>query len=445
MKNCRWIRQSARLLTMGCLSLRSTSWVALVAGLSMLGQQAAAATELMLNSGSVAVVTAQDEVDHRKAEACGNPPVKTESLPVSVELAFPNLEIGRPILIQDSGDDSGRLFIASQYGVVYTIDPRDRDVSEAQVFFDFNESVTYKDRENEEGLLGMAFHPKFKDNGRFYLFFTSSEKARLSALSQFTVSKDTPHRADAQSEVRILEVPQPAWNHNGGTIEFGPDGYLYVALGDGGAANDMFKNGQNLSTLMGSILRIDIDRTSPERNYSIPSDNPFVNTLDARPEIWAYGLRNVWRMAFDPATKQLWAADVGQDLWEEINIIQRGGNYGWSKREGMHPFGPQGSGPSPEFVEPIWEYHHDIGKSITGGVVYRGKAIPALQGVYLYADYVAGKMWGIRYDEAQGQVVAHYEIELPGNVPVITFGADADGEVYFSDPAGRIFKFVPKG
>jgi quinoprotein glucose dehydrogenase len=291
----------------------------------------------------------------------------------------------------------------------------------------------------------MAFHPKFKDNGKFYLFFTSSEKARLSALSQFTVSKDTPHRADAQSEVRILEVPQPAWNHNGGTIEFGPDGYLYVALGDGGAANDMFKNGQNLSTLMGSILRIDIDRTSPERNYSIPSDNPFVNTLDARPEIWAYGLRNVWRMAFDPATKQLWAADVGQDLWEEINIIQRGGNYGWSKREGMHPFGPQGSGPSPEFVEPIWEYHHDIGKSITGGVVYRGKAIPALQGVYLYADYVAGKMWGIRYDEAQGQVVAHYEIELPGNVPVITFGADADGEVYFSDPAGRIFKFVPKG
>lgn len=195
---------------------------------------------------------------------------------------------------------------------------------------------------------------------------------------------------------------------------------------------------------MGSILRIDVDKPTDKAKYSIPSDNPFVNTPGAKPEIWAYGLRNVWRMSFDPVTKHLWAADVGQDLWEEIDLIERGGNYGWSKREGMHPFGPQGSGPSTDFVEPIWEYHHDLGKSITGGVVYRGTAIPELQGVYLFADYVSGKMWGIRYDDAKKQVVAHYEFPLEGNVPVITFGSDQDGEVYFSDPAGRIFKFLPK-
>jgi glucose/arabinose dehydrogenase len=382
-----------------------------------------------------------DDVDHWTAAACGNPKLDTESLPVDIEMAFPKLEIGRPILIQHAGDGSGRLFIASQYGVIYTIDPSDRDVSEPTVFFDFESGVTYKDRENEEGLLGMAFHPQFKTNGKFYLFFTSSEKPRLSAISEFTV-KD--NQVDRASEVRILDVPQPAWNHNGGTIEFGPDGYLYIALGDGGGANDMFKNGQNLGTLMGSILRIDVDKPTDKAKYSIPSDNPFVNTPGAKPEIWAYGLRNVWRMSFDPVTKHLWAADVGQDLWEEIDLIERGGNYGWSKREGMHPFGPQGSGPSTDFVEPIWEYHHDLGKSITGGVVYRGTAIPELQGVYLFADYVSGKMWGIRYDDAKKQVVAHYEFPLEGNVPVITFGSDQDGEVYFSDPAGRIFKFLPK-
>lgn len=383
-----------------------------------------------------------DDVDHSKAAACGNPKLETQALPADIEMAFPNLEIGRPILIHHAGDGSGRLFIASQYGVLYTIDPTDREVSEPKVFFDFSEAVTYKDRENEEGLLGMAFHPQFKSNGKFYLFFTSSEKPRLSAISQFTVSRD--NKVERSSEVRLLEIPQPAWNHNGGTIEFGPDGYLYIALGDGGGANDMFKNGQNLGTLMGSILRIDVDKPGKDAKYSIPADNPFVGTAGARPEIWAYGLRNVWRMSFDPATKLLWAADVGQDLWEEIDLIERGGNYGWSKREGMHPFGPEGVGPSADLVEPIWEYHHDLGKSITGGLVYRGKAIPELQGVYLFADYVSGKMWGVRYDVTEKKVTDHYEIPLPGNVPVITFGTDQDGEVYFSDPAGRIFKFVPK-
>lgn len=391
-----------------------------------------------------AVVNGSDDVDHTKAAACGNPAVETTALPVDIQRAFPNLEIGRPILIHHAGDDSGRLFIASQYGVIYTIDPTDSAVSEPKVFFDFESAVTYKDRENEEGLLGMAFHPKFKENGKFYLFFTSSERPRLSAISQFTVSASDPNQVDRSSEVRILEIPQPAWNHNGGTLEFGPDGYLYIALGDGGAANDMFRNGQNLGTLMGSILRIDVDRPTADQPYSIPADNPFVNTPGARPEIWAYGLRNVWRMAFDPATKHLWAADVGQDLWEEINLIEKGGNYGWNKREGMHPFGKEGVGPSADLIDPIWEYHHDLGKSITGGLVYRGSAIPALQGVYLYADYVSGKMWGIRYDETQKRVVAHHEFPLEGNVPVITFGTDQTGEVYFSDPAGRIFKFVPR-
>ncbi len=388
-------------------------------------------------------VQAQSSIDHTKAEACGNPKVETQKLPVKIVAAFPSLEIGRPIVMCAAGDGTSRFYIASQYGVIYSIDPTDSEVSEGEVLFDFAQSVSYKDRENEEGFLGMAFHPKFKDNGQLFIFYTSSQNPRTSVISRFNRMKDNPKKIDPASEMKLLEVPQPAWNHNGGTIEFGPDGYLYIALGDGGGGNDMFKNGQKLSTLMGSILRIDVDNQDDGKNYSIPKDNPFIDTENARPEIWAYGLRNVWRFSFDPVSKNLWAADVGQDLWEEVNIIKRGGNYGWSEREAMHPFGRNGSGPSDQLVDPIWEYHHDIGKSITGGVVYRGKAIPELVGVYLFADYVAGKMWGIKYDEKEEKVVAHYEFPLENNVPVITFGTDADGEVYFSDPSGHIFKFEP--
>ena len=201
-------------------------------------------------------------------------------------------------------------------------------------------------------------------------------------------------------------------------------------------------NGQNVQTLLGSILRIDIDHHDQGLNYEIPKDNPFVSAGPlAQPEIFAYGFRNVWRLSFDRETGTLWAADVGQDLWEEINLVQSGGNYGWNLREGKHKFGVVGADPRPELIEPIWEYHHDIGKSITGGTVYRGKRLPELQGHYLYGDYVSGKVWALKYDAQAKRVVANRPI-AGENVPMITFGEDEAGEVLFSDSFGRIFQFA---
>ena len=213
---------------------------------------------------------------------------------------------------------------------------------------------------------------------------------------------------------------------------------IYIAIGDGGLANDPFKNGQNLKSLLGKILRIDVDRKEGSKPYAIPSDNPFAGRSDAEGEIWAYGLRNVWRMAFDPSTGTLWAGDVGQDLWEEIDLIVKGGNYGWNIREGLHPFVRKGAQPPEhdekraDLIDPIFEYNHDLGKSITGGLVYRGKEVPELVGSYLYADYVAGKMWrALRYDESKRVVTANREIPLPKPIPTMSFGEDDHGEVYF--------------
>jgi quinoprotein glucose dehydrogenase len=238
-----------------------------------------------------------------------------------------------------------------------------------------------------------------------------------------------------------MTIEQPFWNHNGGTIVFGPDGYLYIGLGDGGAANDPHGNGQNLGTLLGSILRIDVDSKDEGLAYGIPDDNPFVGVEGARPEIYAYGIRNVWRIAFDRQTGKLWAGDVGQDLWEEIDIIEKGGNFGWNLREGMHPF-KGGAEASDAFVEPIFEYHHDVGKSITGGHVYRGQRVPQLAGKYVYADYVTGDIWALDYDEAGRKVRGNYSISWE-KLPVMTFGEDEQGEVYFTITSGQVYRFAP--
>jgi glucose/arabinose dehydrogenase len=380
------------------------------------------------------------------AGACLQAADKIDESPLPLEpvRAFPNLEFIRPLLLTHAGDGSGRVFVCSQLGKIHVFDGADEHAGKTQAFLDLEKQVVYKDKENEEGLLGLAFHPKYKQNGQFFVYYTSTAAPHLSVISRFRVSKDDPNRADPASEEEIMRVKQPFWNHNGGTIIFGPDGYLYVALGDGGLANDPFKNGQKLSTLLGKILRIDVDRKDAGLNYAVPKDNPFVGAKDAagnaRGEIWAYGLRNVWRMAFDPATGLLWAGDVGQDTWEEIDLIVRGGNYGWNLREAKHKFGPDGADPRPDLIEPIWEYHHDVGKSITGGQVYRGKKLPQLVGSYLYADYVSGKIWGLRYDDKAKQVVANREIK--GNImPVVSFGEDEAGEAYFMTTQGWLFRF----
>ncbi len=377
----------------------------------------------------------------------GGEDVDQRPLKIGVEDAFPNLRIPRPVVLTHAGDGSGRIFVGTQFGVIHVF-PKDRDIAQTEVFLDIHSQVVYEEIENEEGFLALAFHPQYKQNGTFFVYYTTTAAPHTSIISRFRVSADNPNRADPTSEDEILRIEQPYWNHNGGTLEFGPDGFLYIGLGDGGLSNDPHGHGQNLATLHGSILRIDVDRSEGDKNYAIPPDNPFVDRPGARPEIWAYGLRNVWRMAFDRRTGILWAADNGEDLWEEIDLVQRGGNYGWSLREGRHKFLLHGSGPREDLIEPIWEYHHRVGMSIIGGCVYHGPRLPTLDGAYLYGDYVVGSLWALRYDAKQHRVTENRAIESSG-LPVMTFGEDEDGEVYVTTMLGGgiiyWFKSLEKG
>jgi glucose/arabinose dehydrogenase len=334
----------------------------------------------------------------------------------------------RPLVLTHAGDGSNRIFVATQHGVIHVF-PNDADAAKAEIFLDIQKHVLYDDKQNEEGFLGLTFHPRYKSNGEFFVFYTRKGVKQTNVISRFRVSKDDPNRADAESEEELLRIVRPYWNHDGGTICFGPDGYLYVALGDGGAADDPHQNGQNLGTLLAKVLRIDVDRKDSGKNYAVPPDNPFVDRPGARPEVWAYGLRNIWRMAFDRKTGKLWASDVGQNLYEEIDIIVKGGNYGWSRREGLHPFGTKEADPRDEMIDPIWEYHHDVGKSLTGGLVYRGKRLDELDGYYVYGDYITGKLWALRYDEARSRVVANRPMADP-KVLIMSFGEDEQGEIY---------------
>ena len=342
------------------------------------------------------------------------------------------LQVLRPIDLTHAGDGTNRIFVATQLGTIHVI-KNNPAIKSTKLFIDLRSRITdYRGEmmDNEEGLLGMAFHPNYKNNGEFFLYYTSRAEPHTSILSRFRVSREDPNRGDPNSEEILMKIPQPFSNHNGGSIAFGPDGYLYIGLGDGGGARDPEGNGQNLKTLLGSILRIDVNQKEGSRNYAIPADNPFVDRPDARPEIYAYGFRNLWRIGFDRKTGQLWAGDVGQDLWEEVNLVRRGGNYGWKIREGSFPFGNEDFRPVEEPIPPIWEYDHRIGKSITGGFVYRGKRLPELVGHYLYADFVSGRMWALQYNSATGKVDKNYQIWEDG-LPVVAFGEDEQGEIYY--------------
>jgi glucose/arabinose dehydrogenase len=384
--------------------------------------------------------------------------VNDSQFPMKTEIAFPDLkwagwsgesETGkpqplRPLVLTHANDGTNRVFVGTQHGVIHVF-PNDQKATETKIFLDIQKKVQYDDRTNEEGFLGMTFHPKFKETGEVFVFYTPKAEKTSNVVTRFKLSKTDPTKLDPDSEEEIIRFKnRPYWNHDGGTICFGPDGYLYITHGDGGDANDRFDNGQKLSTWFGKILRIDIDAKADGKNYAIPKDNPFVGVKDAKPEIYAYGLRNVWRMSFDRKTGKLWAADVGQNLFEEINLIEKGGNYGWNRREGMHPFGAKGSGLKKGFIEPIWEYNHDVGKSITGGTVYRGKAIPELEGYYLHADYVTSKIWALKYDEKAGRVTENRWIKDPQK-PVLSFGEDEPGELYFLTVSANgkgIYRFV---
>ncbi|MFO0913453.1 MAG: PQQ-dependent sugar dehydrogenase [Pirellulales bacterium] len=357
---------------------------------------------------------------------------------ITVVPAFPNLRIRLPVIFANAGDGTNRIFVGSQLGVIHVF-PNDPDVTDTAVFLDIEQQVVCL---GEAGLLGLAFHPRYRDNGEFFVFYSRAGATHTSILSRFRVSAEDPNQADVTSEEVILRIDKPLGDHNGGGLAFGPDGFLYLGVGDGGNSDEAKLNGQDRSTLLGSILRIDVDHRTDGRNYAIPPDNPFVGQDGVRAEIWAYGLRNVWRMAFDRDNGRLWAADVGQDHWEEVNLIVRGGNYGWNLREGRHPFGATGSSSRTDLIDPIWEYHHDVGKCVIGGAVYRGRAIPALRGIYICGDYVTNKAWLLRYDDRSGQVSSVSSLEGVDNMPIMTFGQDEAGEIYLSDAFGRILRLA---
>jgi glucose/arabinose dehydrogenase len=332
-----------------------------------------------------------------------------------------------PVDIQFPGDGTGRMFVLEQAGRIRLVD---NGQLAATPFLDLTDRV--HSTGNEQGLLGLAFDPHYTDNGFFYVNYTGELGATF--ISRFRVTSD-PNRADPGSEKNLLHISQPFANHNGGVLAFGPDGYLYAGLGDGGSADDPFGNGQNTDTLLGKILRIDVAGGDP---YAIPADNPFVNG-GGKPEIWAYGLRNPWRLSFDRATGDLYIADVGQDAWEEVDYVpagQGGGlDFGWNYREGMHPF--RGSPPATlQLTYPVAEYSHaEGGCSVTGGYVYRG-AMPEWLGIYLYGDFCSGIIWGLMKSDGGWQ----HRVLFDSGANITTFGQDGSGEIYLASRGGTIYR-----
>ena len=337
---------------------------------------------------------------------------------------FEDVKIKRPIQIVVRPDRPDLLYVVEQPGRILVLDRTRPEMTDPGTFLDIRPEVRMEN--NEEGLLAMAFSPKVADDRSLYLYYSASSPRR-SVLSRFKIREDDT--ADPESEEVLLTIGQPFGNHNGGNVVFGPDGMLYLSIGDGGAANDPMNNAQNLGTPLGSVFRIDVSGRDEKRPYLIPSDNPFLETEGALPETWAYGTRNIWRMSFDRETGELWAGDVGQNKYEEIDVIRRGGNYGWRIREGLHEFSKETPTEGVELIDPVVEYPRGDGISVTGGFVYRGSARPEARGVYLYADYRSGRIWGIRADDGvltEGPV----EVARLRNSLISSFGEDADGELW---------------
>jgi glucose/arabinose dehydrogenase len=345
-------------------------------------------------------------------------------------------DVARPVAVTSAGDGSGRLFVVDQIGRIWLVANGQR--AEAP-FLDIAAQVTSG---GEQGLLGLAFHPSFPDDPRFFVYYTDTEGRQV--VSQWRVPAAAADEADRDSETILLRMDDFAPNHNGGALTFGPDGYLYISTGDGGGGGDPRGNGQKLDTLLGKILRIDVDTGGSDgRAYGIPADNPFVGQAGAQPEIWVTGLRNPWRISFDRATGDLWIGDVGQNAYEEIDVVRAGSggghNFGWNVTEGFHCY-PSGEPCAPEgLTPPVTEYGHDLGCSLTGGVVYRGAAHPALVGGYLFADYCSGNVWLI---DAAADEVREPRLVLESGRSISSFGEDEAGEVYVTDLRSELLRVV---
>lgn len=344
---------------------------------------------------------------------------------VTFEEAFGGREFERPTELGAYPD--GRYYIAEQDGIVTLMH---EDGADAGTLLDIRDRVLQAGY--EEGLLSLTLDPEFASRPYIYAYYSAPDPRRT-VLSRFEVSNDT---AGLDSELVILEVAQPFSNHNGGSIRFGPDGMLYLGLGDGGGSASA--NGQDLGTLLGKVLRIDVRNATSEQAYAIPSDNPFAGAADARPEIWAYGFRNPWRMAFDPATGALWAGDVGESAIEEVDVVERGGNYGWDRLEGNECHRPRSGCDREGTIPPVATYTHDDGCSITGGLVYRGAALPALTGHYLYGDFCSGQIWSVSAEGGDPVVLA-----APDERRVSSFATDEAGdEVYLVIHGGPVLRIA---
>jgi glucose/arabinose dehydrogenase len=365
--------------------------------------------------------------------ACNEEPIIPAGS-IQVERVFPDLSFQEMTNLVQPDDTSGLIFITEQGGVISAFSANNSQ--QANIFLDITDRVNRGD--NEEGLLGLAFDPDYRENGYFYVYYSAADPRR-SVLSRFSLDQENPDIADPESEVIIMEVEQPFSNHNGGQLVFGPDGYLYIGLGDGGSSGDPQGNGQNLGTVLGSILRIDVSGLSAPGDYEIPADNPFVGTEGARAEIWAFGLRNPWRFSFDLETGLLWAGDVGQNLWEEIDIITKGANYGWNIMEGSHCYSPSTGCNQSGLTLPIVDYDHSQGCSVTGGYIYRGDQIPSLRGYYIYGDYCSGNIWALAYN---GSVVTENILLVDSGLRITSFGEDPAGNLYILDRQGGIYTLV---
>lgn len=364
------------------------------------------------------------------------PTVTDSPGPVSYKIAeaYPNLSFNKPLVYINAADNSNRAFVVEQTGkiLVFQNDPQ---VKSSKIFLNLTNLVD--SGSSEKGLLGLAFHPDYKNNGFFYVNYTDRTNT---VIVRYKVNPKNPDKGLANSKTVMLTFPQPYANHNGGSLVFGPDGYLYIGTGDGGSAGDPNKNGQNLSSILGKMLRIDVNTPGNGKLYSIPSDNPFYgNNKGYKEEIYAYGLRNPWKYSFDQVRGWLWVADVGQDKVEEIDIVKKGENYGWNLMEGSlgYPSGVKTN--KTGLIKPIWEYQHDLGKSITGGYAYYGSKTPMLNGAYVYGDFASGRIWELRVDTG---MKASNKIILDTKLNISSFGLDQENELYIVDYNGKIYKLT---
>jgi len=430
-----------RLRCAATIALLLATAVLLVAGCSSDGDAEPRATATTTTAGATADASASASPDASRTAAASASPTASASVgPLTADAIrfVPALEgrvFDRPVEFgaypPGSGADTGAsVYVVEQDGVVLGF-----HAGTEQTLLDLRSRVSRDG--NEEGLLSFALDPEFTENGHVWLYYSVAGGARRTRLARFTADLNAGGVIAPTSELVVLEQPQPYSNHNGGAIRFGPDGLLYLGFGDGGSGGDPGGNGQNLATLLGSIVRIDVRNASAQTPYAVPADNPFVDEAGARPEIWAYGVRNPWRMSFDPATDALWLADVGQDAWEEIDVVERGGNYGWNRTEGFACFSPSSGCDRAGLTDPIAAYSHDAGCSVSGGYVYRGATVPALAGHYVYGDFCAGALWAIDVGK-RGEPIALGSV----GGEISAFGVDAAGELFVLVFGGPILQIV---